>query len=173
VQERAHRWRKIFPARYDQAMLASNYIAELVVRRPDGREITAGAAGLAMTAIGHANRARHGFFVTGLDWDGPTILVTAAPVSDDGLVVGPVLHADFTPGPEMRWHSPLSGLPLPAQAAELARRYPAWHVWFGPQTRQWWAISRRESEADRLISAPTADTMASLLHGALTGLRAA
>jgi hypothetical protein len=164
VPEPVHRWRRVFPARYDQAVPASEYIAVLVGQRPDCREITAGAAGLATTAIGHAARARQEFFVAGVDWSGPTVQVIAAPVSRAGLVTGPVLRAHFTPGPQTLWDSPLSGLPLPAQAAELNRRFPAWHIWFGPETGQWWAIPWRESPNDRLVCAPTADALAEQLQ---------
>jgi hypothetical protein len=145
-------------------MEASDFIAGLTARRPDSRDIAAGAAGIAAIAIGHATRAGHGFFVTGLDWTGPAVHVRAAPVTAAGLVSGPVVSAYFVPGPETAWQSPLSALPLPAQAAELARRYPAWHVWFGPETREWWAIPRDPSQ-DRLIGAPTADVLASRLQG--------
>jgi hypothetical protein len=167
--EPVYRWRRVFPARYDQAVPASEYIARLVGRRPDRREITAGAAGLATTAIGHATRAGHESFVTGVDWAGRTVQVIAAPVSHAGLVTVPVLRAHFTPGPQTLWDSPLSGLPLPAQAAELSRRFPAWHIWFGPETGQWWAIPRRESQQDRLVWAPTADALAGLLHAEAPG----
>jgi hypothetical protein len=167
--EPVHRWRKVFPARYDQAVPASGYIAGLVSKRPDCREITAGAAGLATTAIGHATRGGHEFFVAGLDWSGLTVQVIAAPVSQAGLVTGPVLRGHFTPGPQTLWNSPLSGLPLPAQAAELSRRFPAWHIWFGPETRQWWAIPWRQSPNDRLVCAPTADALADRLHVDLAG----
>jgi hypothetical protein len=159
-----HRWRKVFPARYDQAVPASEYIASLVGGRPDGREITAAAAGLVTTAIGHATRAGHEFFVAGVDWSGPTVQVIAAPVSRGGLVTRPVLRAHFTPGPRTQWDSALSGLPLPAQAAELSRRFPAWHIWFGTETRQWWAIPWRQSPNDRLVCAPTADALADRLR---------
>ena len=162
--EPVYRWRKVFRARYDQAVPASEYIAGLVGQRPDCREIRAGAAGLATTAIGHSNRAGLEFFVTGVDWSGPTVQVIAAPVSRAGLVTGPELRAHFTPGPQTLWNSPLSGLPLPAQAVELSRRFPAWHIWFGPETRQWWAIAWRESPDDRLVCAPTADALASQLR---------
>jgi hypothetical protein len=80
-----------------------------------------------------------------------------------------VLRAHFTPGPQTLWHSPLSGLPLPAQAAELNRRFPAWHIWFGPETRQWWAIRWRESANDRLVCAPTADALADWLRAEPAG----
>ena len=145
-------------------MPASEYVAGLVSQRPDCREITAGAAGLATTAIGHATRAGFEIFVTGVDWSGRTVQVMAAPVSHAGLVTGPVLRAHFTPGPQTLWDSPLSGLPLSAQAAELSRRFPAWHIWFGPETGQWWAIPWRESPNDRLVCAPTADALAVRLH---------
>ena len=157
------RWRKVFPARYDQAVPASEYVATLVGSRPDWREMATAAAGLATTAIGHATRAGHEFFLAGVDWSGPAAAVMTAPVSRDGLVTGPVLRAHFTPGPRTLWDSPLSGQPLPAQAAELSRRFPAWHIWFGPETRQWWAIPVRQSPNDRLVCAPTADSLADLL----------
>jgi hypothetical protein len=163
------RWRRVFPARYDQAVPASEYVARLVGRRPDWQEITAAAAGLATTGIGHATRAGHEFFVAGVDWSGSTVAVMAAPVSRDGLVTGPVLRAHFTPGPQVQWDSPLSGLPLPAQATELGRRFPGWHVWFGSETRQWWAIRVRKSPNDRLVCAPTADSMADRLQAELPG----
>jgi hypothetical protein len=169
VPERVHRWRKVFPARYDQAVPASEYIAMLVGRRPDCREITVGTAGLATATIGHAIRGGHEFFMAGLDWAGPTVQVLAAPVSHAGLVTGPVLGAHFTPGPETLWDSPLSGLSLPVQATELNRRFPAWHIWFGPETRQWWAIPWRESPNDRLVCASTADALADRLQSEPTG----
>jgi hypothetical protein len=50
------------------------------------------------------------------------------------------------------------------QAAELSRRFPAWHVWFGLATEQWWAIPRREPPDDRLVWALTADALADRLH---------
>jgi hypothetical protein len=164
-----HRWRQVFRAGYDQAVPASEYIAGLVAQRPDRREIRAGAAGLATTAIGHATRAGHEFFVIGLDWSGPAAQVIAAPVSHAGLVTGPELRAHFTPGPQTLWDSPLSGLPLPGQAAELNRRFPAWHIWFGPETRQWWAIPWRQSQDDRLVCASNADELASRLHAEPAG----
>jgi hypothetical protein len=164
LSEPVYRWRKVFPARYDQAIPASWYIAGLVGQRPDRGEITASAAGLAITAIGHATRADHALFVAGIDWSGPTVQVIAAPVSRAGLATGPILRAHFTPGPQTPWNSALSGLPLPAQAAELSRRFPAWHIWFGPKTRQWWAIPGRESANDRLVCAPTADVLAGRLN---------
>lgn len=169
MPEPVYRWRKVFPARYDQAVPASDYVAALVGKRPDCREITAGAAGLATTAIGHAARAGHGLFVAGVDWSRPTVQVIAAPVSRAGLVTGPELRAHFTPGPQTLWDSPVSGLPLPAQAAELNRRFPGWHIWFGPETRQWWAIPWRQSPDDRLFSAPTADALAHRLHAESAG----
>jgi hypothetical protein len=95
--------------------------------------------------------------------------VITAPVSRNGLVTGPVLRAHFTPGPQTPWDSPLSGLPLPAQAAELGSRFPAWHIWFGPETREWWAIPRRQPVNDRLVCAPTADALADRLRVELAG----
>ena len=49
-------------------------------------------------------------------------------------------------------------------AAEVARRHPAWHVWFGTSTGQWWAIPRWPGR-DILICAPTAGALVGLLRG--------
>jgi hypothetical protein len=71
----------------------------------------------------------------------------------------------YSPGPQTPWTSPFSGLSLPAQASELAGRFPAWLIWYGPVTREWWALPRRETPNEGLVCAPTADVLASLLWG--------
>jgi hypothetical protein len=192
-------WCKIYPAQDHQAKLVGDFIAGLVAERPDQREITAGAADLAATAIGHAARAGHAFFVAGMGRPGPNIQVAAAPLSDSGTVIAPVLYADFGPSPvtETPWPAPQPSPPHPtyrtddsttddgppwltpqpspplhtqvadlyAQTGDLARRHPAWHIWFGPATRQWWAMPRHSSPDDQLICAPTSDALASRLSG--------
>lgn len=189
-------WCKICPAEDHQANVVGDFIAGLVAERPDHREITAGAADLAATVIEHATRAGHGFFVAGMGKSGPTVQVAAAPLSDSGTVIRPVLYADFGPSPvavhETPWPTPLPSPPHPAyttddeppwltpqssppphaevtdlyaQTGYLARRYPAWHIWFGLATRQWWAMPRHSSADDRLIWAPTTDALASQLSG--------
>lgn len=45
-------------------------------------------------------------------------------------------------------------------AAMLARRYAGWHTWFGPWTRQWWAVPRHRAPAGALIAEPTAAALA-------------
>jgi hypothetical protein len=189
-------WCKVCPAQDRQANLVGDFIAGLVTERPDHREITAGAADLAATVIEHAARAGHGFFVAGMGRSGSTLQVAAAPLSDSGKVVRPVLYADFGPSPvavhETPWPTPQPSPPHPgyttddepprptpqlspplhtqvadlfAQIAALASRYPGWHIWFGPATREWWAMPRHNSPDDQLICAPTTDALASRLSG--------
>ena len=81
-------------------------------------------------------------------------------------------HPTYTTDDERPWPTPQPSPPLHAQVTELyaqtgylARRYPAWHIWFGLATRQWWAMPRRSSPDDRLIFAPTTDALASRLSG--------
>ena len=50
-----------------------------------------------------------------------------------------------------------------ADAAMLAQRYAGWHTWFGPWTRQWWALPKRHSGSAALITAPSAGALASHL----------
>jgi anti-sigma regulatory factor (Ser/Thr protein kinase) len=55
-------------------------------------------------------------------------------------------------------------VPQPAteeDAALLARQYTGWHTWFGPWTRQWWALPRRDLGATPLITASSARALAS------------
>jgi hypothetical protein len=72
-------------------------------------------------------------------------------------------------------------VPQPAteeDAALLARQYAGWLTWFGPWTRQWWALPRRDQGATLLITASSARALASRLdaiqggpHHAGPGLR--
>jgi hypothetical protein len=48
-------------------------------------------------------------------------------------------------------------------AALLARQYAGWHTWFGPWTRQWWALPRHATRAAPLITASSARALASRL----------
>jgi hypothetical protein len=48
--------------------------------------------------------------------------------------------------------------------ADLARRYPGWHIWFGPWTRQWWAMPRQPSADAALVCEPTAGALAGRLN---------
>jgi anti-sigma regulatory factor (Ser/Thr protein kinase) len=48
-------------------------------------------------------------------------------------------------------------------AALLARQYAGWHTWFGPWTRQWWAVPRHDAGATPLITASSARALASRL----------
>jgi hypothetical protein len=161
------RWCKIFAARDDQPERVRDMIAELVAERPDRHEIGMGAAALAATAIEQAARAGHGFFITEVGWSGQAVRIATAAVANSGEVTGPVFGAQFELADGGR---PASAVPprpeafVPAQAAELEWRYPAWHVWFGQATREWWAMPRQPSARDQLISAPTADALASRLR---------
>jgi hypothetical protein len=63
-------------------------------------------------------------------------------------------------------------------AALLARQYAGWLTWFGPWTRQWWAVPRHDARAALLITASSARALASRLDtiqvdppGAGPGLR--
>jgi anti-sigma regulatory factor (Ser/Thr protein kinase) len=58
-------------------------------------------------------------------------------------------------------------VPQPAvteDAALLARQYAGWHTWFGPWTRQWWALPRHDPGAVSLITASSAGALASRLE---------
>jgi hypothetical protein len=164
------RWCKIFAARDDQAERVRDLIAELIVERPDRHEIGMGAASLAATAIQQAARAGHGFFITEVGWSGQAVRIATAAVANSGEVTGPVFGAQFDLGfGGGQAASPVPPRPeafVPAQAADLEWRYPAWHVWFGEATREWWAMPRQLPARDQLISAPTAEALASRLRSA-------
>ena len=77
---------------------------------------------------------------------------------------GRVVWAQFreltaaTPGSSSQ---PLRPHPGTSQdAAILARRYAGWHTWFGPWTRQWWALPRHRAGRAVLITEPTAAALA-------------
>jgi anti-sigma regulatory factor (Ser/Thr protein kinase) len=80
-----------------------------------------------------------------------------------GRVIWAQFHsADRTAVPAAR--VPLSPQPATeADAAMLAQRYAGWHTWFGPWTRQWWALPKRGSGSVALITAPSAGALASHL----------
>lgn len=52
---------------------------------------------------------------------------------------------------------------IEADAAMLTRQYAAWHTWFGPWTRQWWAIPKHGPGSTALITATSARALASHL----------
>ncbi len=56
-------------------------------------------------------------------------------------------------------------------AALLARQYAGWLTWFGPWTRQWWAVPRHDLWATPLITAPSARALASRLDAIQGGPR--
>jgi hypothetical protein len=174
--QRSLRWCKLFPATGDQAARVGEFLAMLVSDRPDHELISAGAAELAQVAIGHAASGGYPFFVTEVDWSGRTVRVAAAPVSATGVIEGPVLGTQFSPdgwaGPEAAGVvpvavrlQPLAGTVAGAEQASLAAQFPAWHVWFGEATGEWWAIPRQAPARDQIVSAPTAEALASRLHG--------
>ncbi|HMH90821.1 MAG TPA: hypothetical protein VK586_07005 [Streptosporangiaceae bacterium] len=161
------RWCKVLAARAGQADRVRDLIAELIAERPDRAEIARGASALATTAIRQAASTGHDFFITEVGWSGQVVLIATAAVADSGEVAGPVFGAQFDlePGDGLAASPapPLPGPFVPAQAADLEWRYPAWRVWFGEATREWWAMPRQRPERDQLISAPTAEALAGRL----------
>jgi len=95
---------------------------------------------------------------------------------------GRVVWAQFSSASAAAPHAARVPLvPQPAteeDAALLARQYAGWLTWFGPWTRQWWALPRRDQGATLLITASSARALASRLdaiqggpHHAGPGLR--
>jgi len=80
---------------------------------------------------------------------------------------GRVVWAQFSSASAAAPHG--ARVPLIAQpateddAALLARQYAGWHTWFGPWTRQWWAVPRHDTRAALLITASSARALASRL----------
>jgi anti-sigma regulatory factor (Ser/Thr protein kinase) len=72
---------------------------------------------------------------------------------------------------------PAASVPLVPQpaitedAALLARQYAGWHTWFGPWTRQWWALPRHDPGAASLITASSARALAGRLDALQSDLR--
>jgi len=58
-----------------------------------------------------------------------------------------------------------------ADAAMLAYRYAGWHTWFGPWTRQWWALPKHGPGSTALITASSARALASHLDAIQAGFR--
>jgi hypothetical protein len=90
---------------------------------------------------------------------------------------GRVVWAQFSSAPAAAPHAARVPLvPQPAteeDAALLARQYAGWHTWFGPWTRQWWALPRRDQGATLLITASSARALASRLDAIQGGPRPA
>lgn len=80
---------------------------------------------------------------------------------------GRVVWAQFSSASRTAPHATRAPMvPQPAteeDAVLLARQYAAWHTWFGPWTRQWWALPRRDLGATPLITASSARALASRL----------
>ena len=80
---------------------------------------------------------------------------------------GRVVWAQFSSTSTAAAHAaqaPLTPQPATAEdAALLARQYAGWLTWFGPWTRQWWAVPRYETRATPLITASSARALASRL----------
>jgi hypothetical protein len=93
----------------------------------------------------------------------------------DGDSRGRVVWAQFVTSGDRA--PPADGVPLVAgpavraDTADLARRYPGWHIWFGPWTRQWWAMPRQPSADAALVCEPTSGALAGRLN-ILQSLRA-
>ena len=80
---------------------------------------------------------------------------------------GRVVWAQFTSASAAAPHGarvPLVPQPsIEEDAALLARQYAEWLTWFGPWTRQWWAVPRHDARAALLITASSARALASRL----------
>jgi serine/threonine-protein kinase RsbW len=80
---------------------------------------------------------------------------------------GRVIWAQFRSA--ARTAEPAACVPLAPQpaieedAALLARQYAGWHTWFGPWTRQWWALARYDRGAASLVTASSARALAGRL----------
>jgi anti-sigma regulatory factor (Ser/Thr protein kinase) len=85
----------------------------------------------------------------------------------EGDLRGRVVWAQFSSASAAAPHAarvPLTPQPATEEdAALLARQYAGWHTWFGPWTRQWWAVPRHDTRATPLITASSARALASRL----------
>lgn len=187
------RWRRVFPGDERQLSVLRRWLASLLPRCLARDDVTAVANELGSNAIQHTSSGRGGWFAVDVTWYGPVVRIavtdSGAPagpqVIDDlggehgrGLLVVRGLsvrtgacgdHRGRLVWADVRWDATAAAGAATPDAYEaairdgeaaLARRFAGVPAWFGRTTLAWWALPGE----DRLVTAPTAEDLAGLLH---------
>ena len=188
------RWRRVFPGEARQLSLMRRWLESLLPDCPARDDVLCIATELGTNAIRHTASGRGGLFALevirqrsavrvavedGGSAGAPQVIDDPAGEQGRGLLVVQSLAAGFgvlgdhrgrTVWAEVPWENTdttQSASPVdPHDAAirdglaGLASRFADTPTWFGRSTLQWWGLAR-----DRLVAAPSAQELASLLGG--------
>lgn len=187
----SQRWHQVFPGEERQLSILRRWLASSLPECPARDDLILVADELASNAVRHTASGRGGSFTVELAWQEPVMRVA---VSDNGgpgepqviddpfaehgrglLLVRSLSERTGTAGDHrgrtvwatVPWDGPAPGTTANADEATirdgeaaLARQFAGVTAWFGRSTRQWWALPAWGG----LVSAPTAQDLAALLH---------
>jgi hypothetical protein len=191
----APRWRRVFKGEERELGVVRRWLAALLPDCPARDDVISVATELGSNALRHTASGRGGSFAVEISWHQSVVRVAVAdrggpgeprviedPEGEHGrgllLVRGLSVRTGVagsqrgrTVWAEIAWDGPDAAdyaawaehacAAIRAGEAALARRFAGVPVWFGRSTHAWWALVG----GDRLVTAPTAPALASLLSG--------
>ena len=191
------RWRRVFPGEGSQLGVLRRWLESLLPQCPERDDVACVANELGTNAVVHTASGHGGWFAVEITWHravvrvavadcgapgGPRMIDDPAGEHGRGLLVVRSLssrtgvcgdHRGRLVWADVPWGD--AGVAEPASPqdpyeaairdgqAGLASRFAGLPAWFGRSTLQWWALA-----AGELVTAPSAEELASLLDRALS-----